>query len=73
MDWTSIKDGILPAYEVEVLTTDGKYCNVGERVCTNKHGEIFKRAGTEGEQDEITVTHWMPLPELPHKPKGTTL
>lgn len=67
MDWISIKDSV-PEYEVEVLTTDGTYCNVAERDRTTKRGEVFLRAGNEDNQDEITVTHWMPLPDLPVKP-----
>jgi hypothetical protein len=69
MDWISINDSV-PEYEVEVLTTDGKYCNVAERVRTTKRGEVFLRAGMTGDQDEITVTHWMPLP--PRTTSGQT-
>lgn len=66
--WISIKDrDQLPACEFEVLTTDGTYCNVAERSHTNKSGEVFVQAALEGEQKEVKVTHWMPLPVLPGK------
>jgi Protein of unknown function (DUF551) len=67
--WISIEDHV-PPYETEVLTTDGTYCNVAERTCTTKNGEVFKLAGqseADGEREGVPVTHWMELPPLPVK------
>jgi hypothetical protein len=66
MNWISIKDQV-PEFEHEVLTTDGTYQNVAERVRTTKHGEVFTLGGVGEDQDAVTVTHWMELPELPGK------
>lgn len=49
MSWTRVEDAV-PEYNVEVLTTDGKYCNVAERDHTNKAGEVFLQGGPEGDQ-----------------------
>lgn len=65
-DWISIKERV-PEYNVEVLTTDGKYCNVAERDRTTKNGEVFMQGGEEGDQKVVTVTHWMELPSLPSR------
>jgi hypothetical protein len=76
MSWISVADK-LPAYEVEVLTTDGRYCNVGQRYATGKRGERWRLANEnddDGEATQLTVTHWMELPALPtNEPKGRTL
>lgn len=63
--WIDIREAV-PPYEVEVLTTDGTYCNVAERTRTTKHGEVFELAEEEGgERETVRVTYWMVLPLLP--------
>lgn len=63
----NINDAI-PPYEVEVLTTNGKYWTVAARMKTTKDGEHFEKCGYENERrSEVPVTHWMSLPPLPEK------
>lgn len=67
MIWISVSER-LPPYEVEVLTTDGKYCNVGQRYATGKRGEQWRLASEEDDDSkerQLTVTHWAELPPLP--------
>lgn len=63
----------LPEYEEEVLTTDGTYFTVAERVATTKEGEVWKLCGEEGLDDPedrttVTVKKWCKLPKLEKAP-----
>ena len=68
MPWIKVKDQLPPPEEKEYLVSDGQYVDVywwKKFIYSAK-----KYEWTWSDRDEwfdMTVTHWMPLPEVPNE------
>lgn len=67
--WISVSD-ILPSDRRDYLLTDGEHCYVGHYRPDARawdHSELgwVQYCYADGSVEEVNITHWMPLPELP--------
>ena len=75
MEWKDIKKE-LPEKNVGVLITDGKIITAVRLVESFKSGDLewmgheYSGFNWEFDFNEVNITHWMPLPNLPKKEGG---
>lgn len=67
--WISVSD-ILPSDRQDYLLTDGEHCYVGHYRPDAKawdHSMLgwVQHCCADGNVEDVNITHWMPLPELP--------
>jgi len=62
MDWVKCSDR-LPEDRIDVLVFNGKACSVSCYCFNNTHNWWSHN----NEEYDYSITHWMPLPEVPNK------
>jgi hypothetical protein len=69
MEWISVKDRLPNEHEKVLVLFGGDNILIGI-MDSNNEWFVFYSDGRNIEDFERPISHWMPLPEPPHKPKS---